>query len=116
VVRLGLCPISCVELAACNWRPFGKGGLLRRLLLLTSLALGAMLALAPAALAQATATAAASAQYAQYATATASPTATATALAATGGPTSISGLIALLAAVLLLGGGVLSFTILRRSS
>jgi hypothetical protein len=82
---------------------------MRRLLLLTSLCLVGVLVFASVAAAQtATATAAQYAQYAQYATATALP--------ATGGPTSGSGLVGLMAAALLVGTGLLGLTLVRRSS
>src|SRR5215211_5792029 len=64
--------------------------------------------------ATATASPTATATASPTATATASPTASATALAGTGGPISVSGL-SLIAAVLLLGSGVVSLALLRRS-
>ena len=83
---------------------------MRRLLLLTSLCLVGVLVFASVAAAQsatATATGAQYAQYAQYATATALP--------ATGGPASGSGLVGLMAGALLVGTGVMGWTLLRRS-
>ncbi len=80
---------------------------MRRLLLLTSLCLVGVLMFASVAAAQtATATAAQYAQYAQYG-ATLPPT---------GGPTSGSGLVGLMAAALLVGTGLIGLTLLRRSS
>ena len=69
----------------------------------------------PTATATATASPTATATASSTATATASPTATATALAGTGGPVSVNGLIGLMAAVSLLGGGAMSFALVRRS-
>jgi hypothetical protein len=80
---------------------------MRRLLLLTSLCLVGVLVFASVAAAQ-SATGAQYAQYAQYATATALP--------ATGGPASGSGLVGLMAGALLVGTGVMGWTLLRRSS
>ena len=68
----------------------------------------------PTATATATVSPTATATASPTATATASPTASATALAGTGGPISVSGL-SLIAAVLLLGSGVVSLALLRRS-
>jgi O-antigen ligase len=71
---------------------------MRKLLLLTSLCLVGVLVFASVP----------GVQYAQYATATALP--------ATGGPTSGSGLVELMAAALLVGTGLLGLTLVRRSS
>ena len=60
-----------------------------------------------------TATGSATGSASPTATATASPTATA--LARTGGPISVNGLVGVMAAVLLLGGGVMSFAFSRKS-
>jgi TRAP-type C4-dicarboxylate transport system permease small subunit len=81
---------------------------MRKLLLLTSLCLVGVLVFASVAGAQTATGTAAAAQYAQYATATALP--------ATGGPTSGSGLVGLMAAALLVGTGLLGLTLVRRSS
>ena len=82
---------------------------MRRLLLLTSLCVVGVLLFASVAAAQtATATASATAAAAQY------QYGTATALPATGGPT--SGLVGLMAAVLLVGTGAMGLALLRRSS
>jgi cobalamin biosynthesis Mg chelatase CobN len=62
----------------------------------------------------ATASPTATATESPTATATASPTASTTALARTGGPVSVSGLVGLMAAVVLVSGGVMSFARYRR--
>lgn len=77
---------------------------MRRLLLLTSLCLVGVLLFASVAAAQTATATAAAAQYAQYGAR----------LPPTGGPT--SGLVGLLAAVLLVGTGAMGLALLRRSS